>query len=145
MHYEGTIETPASREAVYAFITDPAKVISILPEVVDSKISDPDHFNVKAKAGAAYLKGTLDIDFEIVEKEKDSVAKIAGHGQGMQSSVEIRLAIALEDSQGGTRARWVADAAVGGLLASVAGRLIDGVAAKYVKQITESLRQKVST
>lgn len=144
MHYEGTIQTPSSRGAFYSFITDPAKVISILPDVVDSKVVDPDHFTVKAKVGVAYLRGTVDIKFEIVEKKKDSAAKIVGHGQGMQSSLEVKLAVALEDSQGGTKASWVADAAVGGLLASVAGRLIDGVAAKYVKQITVSLEQKVS-
>jgi carbon monoxide dehydrogenase subunit G len=144
MHYEGTIEAPVPKEEFYAFVTDPARVIGILPDITESKIADQDHFSVKARAGVAYLRGALDIAFEVVEKKKDSMATIAGHGQGMQSSVEIKLKIALGDSTTGTTASWAADVAVGGLLASVAGRLIDGVAAKYVKQITENLRQKVA-
>ncbi|MDV3277018.1 MAG: hypothetical protein LYZ69_00955 [Nitrososphaerales archaeon] len=144
MHYEGTIEASVPKGRFYAFITDPASVIGILPDVAESKIADQDHFTVKAKAGVAYLRGALDIAFEVAEKKKDSMTRITGHGQGMQSSVEIQLQIDLEDSAAGTRASWAADVAVGGLLASVGGRLIDGVAAKYVMQITENLRQKVA-
>jgi carbon monoxide dehydrogenase subunit G len=145
MHYEGYIDAPVSKKEFYEFITEPKKVIEILPDVVESRITDRDHFAVKAKAGIAHLRGTLEIRFEVVERKEGSRAKISGHGQGMQSSVEMTMEIVLEEAPQGSRARWNADVQVGGLLASVAGRLLDGVAAKYVRQITENLKREVSS
>jgi carbon monoxide dehydrogenase subunit G len=144
MRYEGSIEAPVRREKFYAFVTDPNRVIGCLPDVVDSKVADSDHFTVKARVGAGPMKGTLDMSFETVERRMGSLSKLVGHAQGMQSSVDITLQIMLEDSPNGSKANWVAEASVGGLLASLGGRLIDGVASKYVRQITESMRKQVS-
>ena len=144
MRYEGTIEASVPRERFYAFITEPKNVIGILPDVVGSSIADSDHFAVRANVGVAYLRGTMEIRFEVLEKVEKSKARIAGHGQGMQSSLEMSLEMTLEDAPQGSRARWVAEVAMGGLLASIGGRLIDGVASKYMKRITENLRDKVS-
>ena len=144
MHFEGEIEAPVPKERLYAFITDPAKVVSILPDVEESKIVDGDHFFVKSKLGMSYLRGTVGLNFEIVERRKDEFAKVMGRGQGMQSSKDLTLELAVEGTKDGCKGRWTADAKVGGLLASVGGRILNGVAEKYVKQITESLRHKVS-
>lgn len=144
MHFEGEMAVPAPKERLYAFITDPAKVISILPDVEESKVVDGDHFYVKSKLGMSYLRGTVGLNFEIMERKKDEFARVAGRGQGMQSSIDLTLDLAVEGTPDGCRGKWTADAKVGGLLASVGGRILNGVAEKYVKQITESLKQKVS-
>jgi uncharacterized protein len=144
MHFEGEIEVPVPKERLYAFITDPAKVVSILPDVEESRFIDSDHFFVKSKLGMSYLRGTVGLNFEITEKRKDEFARVVGRGQGIQSSIDLGLELAIMSTPEGCRGRWAADARVGGLLASVGGRILNGVAEKYVKQITESLRQKVS-
>jgi uncharacterized protein len=144
MHFEGEIEVPVPKERLYAFIIDPAKVVSILPDVEESKFIDSDHFFVKSKLGMSYLRGTVGLNFEIAEKRKDEFARVVGHGQGIQSSIDLSLELTIEGAPSGSKGRWSADAKVGGLLASVGGRILNGVAEKYVKQITESLKQKVS-
>ena len=144
MHFEGEMAVPAPKERLYAFITDPAKVISILPDVEESKVVDGNHFYVKSKLGMSFLRGTVGLNFEIMERRKDEFARVAGRGQGMQSSIDLTLDLAVEGTPDGCRGKWTADAKVGGLLASVGGRILNGVADKYVKQITESLKQKVS-
>ena len=83
------------------------------------------------------------MDFVISERRKDEFARVVGRGQGIQSSIDLSLELVIESTPNGSRGRWAADAKVGGLLASVGGRILDGVAEKYVKQIAESLKQKV--
>ena len=144
MHFEGEIDVPAPKERLYSFMVDPVKVVSIMPDVEESKIIDSDHFFVKSKLGMSYLRGSVGLNFEITEKRKDEFAKVVGHGQGIQSSIDLSLEVAVEGTPSGCRGRWTADAKVGGLLASVGGRILNGVAEKYVKQITESLKQKVA-
>ncbi len=144
MHYEGTINATVPKEKFYEFITDPSRIITIMPGVEQTRVSDRDHFFVKAKIGAGPLKGAIGMNFTLTEKRKGASAKLIGHGEGMQGFVDLTLVLNLEDAPRGSRASWSADARVGGLLASVAGRLIEGVADSYIKQITENLRKKVT-
>lgn len=144
IRYQGTIEAPITREKFYGIINNPQKVIGFLPDVVESRVADQDHFTVKARVGAGPLRGTLDFEFETSEKQPGVHTKLKGHGQGMQSTVDLILDMTFENKQGGSGAAWKAEAELGGLLASVGGRLIDGIAAKYVKQITDNIRLEVS-
>lgn len=144
MHYEGTIDATVPKEKFYEFISDPSRIITIIPGVEQTRISDSDHFFVKAKVGAGSLRGSIGMNFTLAEKRKGKSAKLVGHGEGMQGFVDLTLVVDLEDAPHGSRGRWSADARVGGLLASVAGRLIEGIAGSYIKQITENLRKKVA-
>ena len=144
IRYQGTIEAPIPKEKFYEVISDPQRVIRFLPDVVEAKVADRDHFAVKARVGAGPLRGTLDFEFETGEKEPGAHMTLKGRGQGMQSMVNLTLRMSFEDRDGGSRADWVAEAELGGLLASVGGRLIDGIAARYMKQITENIRLEVS-
>lgn len=144
IHFEGEIDVPVPKERLFAFVTDPGKVVSILPDVEETKFIDGDHFFVKSKLGMSYLRGTVGLNFEITEKRKDEFARVVGRGQGMQSTIDLTMEFAIEGAPAGCKGRWTADAKVGGLLASVGGRILNGVAEKYIRQITESLKQKVS-
>jgi len=144
IRYEGVIEAPISRDKFYETINDPKTVIGFLPDVVESKVSDPDHFIVKAKVGAGPMRGTLDFAFETREKSPGLRLKLRGQGKGMQSMVDLTLTMTFEERPGGSRAKWEAEAELGGLLASLGGRLIDGIASKYVQQITDNIRKEVS-
>ena len=144
IRYEGVIEAPVGREVFYATVDDPQRVIGFLPDLVESKVVDVDHFTVKARVGAGPMKGTLDFAFETNEKTPGLRLELKGRGKGMQSMVNLTLTMTFEDRPGGSAAKWVAEAELGGLLASLGGRLIDGIASKYVQQITENIRKEVS-
>jgi carbon monoxide dehydrogenase subunit G len=144
VHYEGTIDVKVPKEKFYEFITDPSRMVTILPGVEETKISDSDHFFVKAKLGAGPIRGSMSVNFTLTEKRKGASAKLVGHGEGMQGFVDLTLVMNLSDAPHGSIARWSADARVGGLLSSVAGRLIEGIASTYIKQVTENLREQVA-
>jgi uncharacterized protein len=144
IHYEGSIEAPISREKFYGTINDPQKVILFLPDIVESRVLDVDHFTAKARLGAGPLRGTIDFAFETTEKNPGIQLKLKGQGKGMQSIVNLTLLMTFEDNPGGSIAKWQAEADLGGLLASVGGRLIDGIASKYIQQITDNIRAGVS-
>jgi carbon monoxide dehydrogenase subunit G len=123
---------------------DPVRLVSILPDVEESKIVDGDHFFVKSKVGMGYIKGSMSTNFEVTEKRQNEFAKIMGKGRGIQSTLDLVMAITLADTQGGTTASWRVDARIGGLLASIGSRLIGSAAEKYVNQITANLKREVS-
>lgn len=145
MHFEGVIEAPISPHDFYGFVTDPTRIISILPDVIESRVVDVRHFAIKSKVGMFYIRGTISMDFEITEIQKDTFVKMVGHGKGFQSSIGITMAITLHKNSEGTRATWITEAEVGGMLASLEKKTLNNVAENYVKQITETLKQMVTT
>ena len=145
MHFEGAFEVPASRREVYDFLTQPKELVTILPDVQESKVVDHSNFEVRAKVGISYIRGSVALRFQIAEKKPQAFAKLVGRGSGIQSTIDLTLGIGLQESaSGGTSATWTADANVGGLLASVGNRLLSTVAEKYINQVTEALKKKFS-
>lgn len=144
MNFEGDFEVDAPRESVYDFLTEPDKVSQLMPDLEEYERKDETRFSAKFKAGVSYIKGTISMDFEITEKEENEFAKMVGEGSGLGSSVELVSTFTLEDSDGGTRIEWAAEADVGGKLASVGARFLKPVAEKNVKDIVEGVKEKVT-
>lgn len=145
MHYDGTFEVPAAQDMVYAFITDPARITAIFPDVQDVKVTDENNFSLKAKVGLSFIRGMMDVKGTMSEKRPSSYAKLKARGNGLSSSVDLESTFNLEGGQnGGTVVKWAADAKVAGLMASVGSRLMDSAAEKYVTQIITSLKTKLS-
>ncbi len=146
MHYDGSFDVPAKKEKVYEFVTDPAKITSIFPDVQDIKVVDPNTFTLKAKVGISFIKGMMDVKLNIVERNPPTFAKMKAKGTGLSSSVELENTFTMEDTPtGGTLVKWAADAKVAGLMASVGSRLMEAAAEKYVAEIIGSLKQKLSS
>jgi carbon monoxide dehydrogenase subunit G len=144
LHYEGSFEVPASKEKVFEFLSDPKKVGTIIPDLESIEVIDENNFNVKAKVGISFIKGSMSLKFSVVEKRPPTYAKLKGKGTGLGSSVDLETSFTLEDRQGGgTLVRWAADANIGGLIAGIGSRLLDSAAEKYIGQVIAGLQEKL--
>jgi len=145
MHYEGAFDVKASMEKVYDFVNDPNRVTTIFPDVQSVKVIDEDNFQIKAKVGMSFIKGTLDVKLTLVDKKRPTYSKLKARGTGLNSSVDLESSFTLEEGpSGGTHVKWTADAKISGMMASVGSRLIDAQADKYVKQIIGNLEKKLA-
>jgi len=145
LHYEGAFDVAASKEKVYDFVNDPKKVTTIFPDVQSVKVIDEDNFQLKAKVGMSFIKGTMDVKLTLLEKKRPTFSKLRARGTGLNSAVDLESSFTLEDGpKGGTHVKWAADAKISGMMASIGSRLIDAQADKYVKQIIGSLEKKLS-
>jgi carbon monoxide dehydrogenase subunit G len=145
MHYDGSFEVLSSKDMVYAFVTDPAKITTIIPDVQDVKMIDADSFSLKAKLGISLAKGLMDVKCTIAEKTPSTSLKLKARANGISSVVDLASSFTLEDTQGGgTQVNWATDAKIAGLMARVGSRLIDSATEKYVKQMIDALKQKLS-
>ncbi len=145
MHYDGSFDVTASKEEVYDFITDPMKLTTIFPAVQSVSIVDEDNFTLKARVGMSFISGTVEVKGSITDKRRPTTAKLNARGTGFNSSVDLESTFTMEDGEkGGTHVSWAADAKMSGMIAGVGSRVIDSAADRYVKQIVESLEQKLS-
>jgi len=145
LHYEGSFEVRSKREDVFDFVVNPAKVTTIFPDVEDIKVLDETKASLKAKVGISFIRGTLDVKLDIVEKSSPTFTKVIARGTGMNSSIDLTGTFALENTEaGGTRLTWKVDATISGLMVGVGSRLMDTAADKYMKQVIHNLQSRLS-
>ncbi len=83
--------------------------------------------------------------FTVVEKTPPTHAKLVAHGTGIGSTIDMDTFMDLSDGPGGgTSMKWAAEAKIGGRIASVGQRLIEGQAEKIIKNLFSCLEAKLS-
>src|SRR5487761_396319 len=144
MHFDGTFNVKASREKVFATSLDPNQISQCMPDLQKLDIKSQDDFTAVVKAGVSFIKGDFILHFTVAEKTPSTHAKLLAHGTGIGSTVDLETLMDLGDLEGGgTAMKWVAEAKVGGRIASVGQRLISGQAEKIIKQLFECLQGKL--
>ena len=144
MHFEGTFNVKAQKEKVYGIILDPNQISQCMPDLQKLDVKSPDDFTAVVKAGVSFIKGDFTLHFTVVEKTPPIHAKLAAHGTGIGSTVDLETVMDISEAQdGGSSMKWNADARIGGRIASVGQRLLTGQAEKIIKQLFECLQGKL--
>ncbi|MCL4518083.1 MAG: carbon monoxide dehydrogenase subunit G [Thaumarchaeota archaeon] len=144
MHFEGTFNVKAPKEKVFSMMLDPNQISQCMPDLQKLEIKSPDDFIATVKAGVSFIKGDFTLHFTTVEKTPPTHAKLVARGNGIGSTVDIEMLTDLADVEGGgTSMKWSAEAKIGGRIASVGQRLINGQAEKIIKNLFECLQGKL--
>jgi len=144
LHFEGTFDVKAPKEKVFSMMMDPNQISKCMPDLQKLEIKSADEFTVVVKAGVSFIKGDFTLHFTEVEKTPSTHAKLVGHGTGIGSTVDLDAVMDMADTpSGGSTMKWSADAKIGGRIASVGQRLLNGQAEKIVKGLFDCLQTKL--
>lgn len=145
MELAGTRMIAADRATVWAALNDPATLRAAIPGCSDLTGTPEEGLEatVTQKIGPvkATFKGAVSLS-DVVPMES---YRIAGEGKGGAAGFARGAAnVALSDAEEGTRLDYVVEAHVGGKLAQLGSRLIDGVARKLADQFFDNLQQQLA-
>jgi carbon monoxide dehydrogenase subunit G len=135
MTMQGEVTLPAERERVWAALNDPEVLKVCIPGCQElEKVSDTE-FAAVAKLAVGPVKATFKGNVMLSDIDAPNGYTITGEGQGgvagfAKGGAKVRLA----DAEGGTQLSYDVEAQVGGKIAQLGGRLINGVAKKYADQ-----------
>ena len=143
MHFEGTFDVGTPAAKVYDALMEPKELSACMPGFQRVEVKSPREFTVTVKAGVSFIRGDFNIKFDLVEARAPTHAKLVGRGSGMGSVVDIEATMDISEAPGGgSSTRWYADAKVGGKIASLGQRLLEGQAEKMIREMFACLRAK---
>ncbi|HVA37296.1 MAG TPA: carbon monoxide dehydrogenase subunit G [Candidatus Dormibacteraeota bacterium] len=136
--------TPAQ---ALAFVSDPKRVGTCMPDLENLQVSDERHFVATVRVGVGPVKGRLKMEVELTSdpskpEELQMAAKGSGMGSGMNLNSRVRVTSA---GDGASELHWTADAAVSGPLASVGGRLLEAQAKKTTERMFAAIREALGS
>ncbi len=145
MTMQGEVALPAERAAVWAALNDPEILKACIPGCQElTKVSDTE-FQAVAKIAVGPVKATFKGGVTLTDLDPPNGYTISGEGQGgiagwAKGGAKVRL----EDAGGGTRLVYDVEAQVGGKIAQLGGRLINGVAKKYADEFFANFAKALS-
>jgi uncharacterized protein len=136
---EGTYTFNAPRARVWEVLLDPKIMAQCMPGCESMNEVAPDQYEAVMKVGVASVKGTYKSKVSIKDKQAPSHYVLSGQGSGGPGFMQGDVAIDLEENAGQTILKYSTDAKVGGLIASVGQRMLNGVAKMMVDQFFKKM------
>lgn len=141
----GEVQIPAPREKVYAALNNPDILRQCVPGCESlEKLSDTE-FQAVSVMKIGPVKAKWGGKVTLSDLDPPNGYKISGEGQGgvagfAKGQAEVKLVPEGE----ATRLEYVAKATIGGKLAQVGSRLVDGVAKKLAEQFFTAFNNHLS-
>lgn len=145
MEITGTYRFGAAPAQVWALLMDPEAIKSCLPGCKELRPIGDNRYHAEMSIGVAAVTGTFSSTVALSELQPPSSYRLTVDATGKPGFARGSALIALRETEGGTEVDVVATAEVGGLIARVGQRLIDGVARMSMDRFFGCLAGSIST
>lgn len=135
MKISGSAVLPAPPDLVWAAVTDPAVLATVIPGCNALTAVDDHTFALTVTLGVASIKGAYSGEVSFSDMLAPASLTMHAKGSGGPGTIDATVGVALTALPGGdTRVDYDADAMVGGMVGGVGQRVLAGVAKKTAGQ-----------
>lgn len=136
---EGRAVVKASRTEVWEMLLDPATLDAIIPGSHGvQKVSDT-RFKADVTLGVGPVRSRYKADIELSDLDPPNAVTLSGQAVGALGTGGGHGRITLTDTDNGTEIAYRYEAEIGGKVASVGGRLLDGAAKVVIGEFFRAL------
>ena len=143
MKISGTQTFPAPRERVWEFLIDPQRIAKCMPGCEQMEAVGENEYSSRINVGLAAVKGVYTGKIRLDEMQPPAHYKMLIDGKGKQGFIKGSGTLDLEDQSGQTLLTYSGDIQVGGPLASVGQRMIDGAAKMMIGQFFTAMEAEI--
>jgi uncharacterized protein len=131
MNMAGEVQLPAPREVVWAKLNDPAVLKACIPGCESLEVTGDNEFQAVAVNKIGPVKAKFKGKVRLTDLDPPNGYKISGEGDGgVAGFAKGGATVALTEKDGGTLLSYNVDAQIGGKLAQLGQRLVNGAAKK---------------
>lgn len=134
----------APREHVWQSLNDPAFLKACLPGCESMEAIAPDQYQAVLTIGIAAVKGKYTSTVTLSEKEPPQRFTMQVQGKGSGGFMQGTGVLQLSEDPNGTKVTYQGDVQVGGPIASVGQRLLDGAAKMMVGQFFTAVNAQLT-
>src|SRR3981081_1998909 len=131
MTMSGEVQLSASRDRVWNMLNDPAVLKGCIPGCEQLELNDNNEFQAVATIKIGPVKARWKGKVRLSDLDPPNSYRLSGEGEGgVAGFAKGGATVALSDRDGGTLLTYNVEAQIGGKLAQLAQRMINGSAKK---------------
>ncbi len=131
-------------QEVWNALHDTDVLTKAIPGCRSMTASGNNSYVVALSLGVAAVKGDYEGKVKVTDDKPPSHYMIEGEGTGAPGFVKLRMDCWFERQGPGTSLKWKCDATVGGLIASIGGRVLSGISKHMAKQFFTVFREELA-
>ena len=144
MTMTGEVQLPASRETVWAKLNDPQVLKSCIPGCEQLDMTSDTEFQATATIKVGPVKARWKGKVKLTDLDPPNSYRISGEGEGgVAGFAKGGATVALAEKDGGTLLSYNVEAQIGGKLAQLGQRLINGSAKKLADEFFANFAKAV--
>ena len=143
MKIEGTQELHAPRDRVYSALTDPEVLRRCIPGCESLEKTAADTYSATLKAGVGSIKGSFKGEVRLEDMRPPEHYRIVVEGKGAIGFAKGSADFDLEENDGATVITYAGELQIGGTIAGVGQRMIQGAAKMMAARFFASLESEV--
>jgi uncharacterized protein len=144
MNVQGTQQLAAPRERVYTALTDPQILKRCIPGCESLEKTEAGDYEAVIKAGVGAIKGTFRGNVTLADTRPPEHYRLVVAGKGLVGFAKGSATFDLEEQDGGTLIKYAGEMQVGGTIAGVGQRMIEGTAKMMATKFFTALENEVN-
>jgi len=145
MKLEGTHQLIAEREKVYSALVDPAVLQRCIPGCEQLEKTSDNSYSATIRVGVGAIKGVFTGSVRLEDMRPPEHYRIVVEGKGAPGFMKGSGDLDLEPANGGTLIKYTGDVQLGGTIAGVGQRMIQGTAKMMATQFFTALEAEAKT
>jgi carbon monoxide dehydrogenase subunit G len=142
---EGTHQLDASRQRVYQCLINPEVLQRCIPGCERLEETGENTFAATIRTGVGSIKGVFNGTARLEDLREPEHLRIVVEGKGTPGFLKGSGDLDLEEGESGTKVTYSADVQVGGTIASVGQRMLQGTSKMMAAQFFTSLAAEAKT
>ncbi|SDR48965.1 xanthine dehydrogenase family protein molybdopterin-binding subunit [Paraburkholderia tuberum] len=140
----GTVDLPATPEAVFGVLLDPKALAKVIPGCHALDETAPNQYRADVTVGVGMIKARFEARVGLSEIDAPHRLRLAGAGISPLGSARGNGLVELTPQGTGTRLTYDYEAQVSGKVAAVGARMLEGAAKVVLRQLFESLGRQAA-
>ena len=146
LRFEGDREFTQPLSELFTRLTDVPFLVECISDVETVRAVTSDRAELVLRPGFAFVKGTLEVTMNLLERCEPTSANFQLLSKGIGSSSEVIASLSLSEHGQGTRVHWSTEVkSLGGLLKLVPHGLIRGAAEKVIHDTWKRIGERLSS
>ena len=141
---QGSVDIAAPPQRVFEVLLDPAALARVIPGCHGLQADGPNRYRADVTVGVGLIKARYEARISLSEIDAPHSLRLAGVGSSSLGTGAGDGAVRLEATPDGTRLHYDYRAQVGGKVAMVGSRMLEGAARVIVAQLFESLGRQAT-
>lgn len=145
MKIDATYEIHAPRERVFAALVEPEVLKRAIPGCESLEKTGENVYTATLKAGVGPIKGTFKGEVRLEDMRPPEYYRIVVQGKGAVGFAKGSANFDLEEKNGSTLIKYSGEMQIGGTIAGVGQRMIQGAAKMMASQFFAKLEEEVNS